>query len=697
MCNRKIKDNKPRITKSSFSLTYRIPEEIIPDVSLTNHSFWKEWYLYNLKSLEGLEDKNVQVNVYWLNGELRCNWRIKPRLRASLSNFRLSFEECNSINNSLDNAHIFEPLLVSGIGNSSSIPNPSRPESKEKLTRFRGSHLLLTYSKLPRVLVDSLFATPHGASKSPEEIRHFFQSTHGWDNEVPLEFQSFAISREIHKDGTPHIHLYAHLHKLPKSLNVNSFDIWTGHSWSHPNIQSSKSLPTKGIDYVIKDGDFIADSSLIIVNTPGFGYQHHTIKEHVEYLAETVNVTEAKKFYRLHNPKSYRSNWPKMKRELEDLRKSHVSEIVDSKQSPYYKDGPEFPFLEGNPQFILLIMWFTHINHIKNWWDSSLEDSVPSSLVLTGPPNIGKGEFVRSHLRKFISEGSVVWAQSKDDLHRVDAYKTKIVVLDDVDWRIKGVYGETESKASLLLSTITDRTVERRYSPDGYFLPERTVVIIISNPNKLPNFMGGHLNTENSRKLTDKEEAYISANPDLYVERIHYEDLNNPNPKKYRPYKLEDLPPEKHIEAGYCDEPGLHNVLLDIYPNRCLILRLDSEDILFEPNNTRDKVRRDYNSGTTQHSHSEYFNWMADWYNHPRQAWKVTIDHHNAPVESDWDKFYRAYGPSSSIHREYISLIEKIRRNNINKTPQVKTTRTSNPPAILPNLDSIWKTKGPGE
>ena len=57
------------------------------------------------------------------------------------------------------------------------------------------------------------------------------------------------------------------------------------------------------------------------------------------------------------------------------------------------------------------------------------------------------------------------------------------------------------------------------------------------------------MHTENSRKLTDKEEAYIIANPDLYIKRIGSENLNNLNPKaeKYKTYKLEDLPPEKHI------------------------------------------------------------------------------------------------------------------------------------------------------
>ena len=65
--------------------------------------------------------------------------------------------------------------------------------------------------------------------------------------------------------------------------------------------------------------------------------------------------------------------------------------------------------------------------------------------------------------------------------------------------------------------------------------------------------MGGNMHTENSRKLTDKEEAYIIANPDLYIKRIGSENLNNLNPKaeKYKTYKLEDLPPDALVKRTY--------------------------------------------------------------------------------------------------------------------------------------------------
>ncbi len=57
--------------------------------------------------------------------------------------------------------------------------NPKRPQSKEKLNKFRGSHLSLTYSKLPQNFVDSLFLDESGNRKSAEEVKNFHKSSHG--------------------------------------------------------------------------------------------------------------------------------------------------------------------------------------------------------------------------------------------------------------------------------------------------------------------------------------------------------------------------------------------------------------------------------------------------------------------------------------------------------------------------------------
>lgn len=177
--------------------------------------------------------------------------------------------------------------------------------------------------------------------------------------------------------------------------------------------------------------------------------------------------------------------------------------------------------------------------------------------------------------------------------------------------------------------------------------------------------MGGDLHTENSRKLTDKEEAYIIANPDLYIKRIHREDLNDPNPKakRYKPYKLEDLPPEKHREAGYCDEPGLHYVPLDIYPKRTHILRFNEEDILFNPHELPETKRRPYDTPSSEQMKIEYletlrhYGFIEFYENFPRKNVDISV-------------LYEFYGPHTTVGK---SLQKKILESKAKERKPIKS------------------------
>ena len=666
-----------RVSTSNFLLSYHLstekwpyygyqplPKKFIPTESPSNDSFWTKWYLEKLGPLNIPPDKDASVHVYWKGDKLRCNWSIKPKRHTFYySQLTLHFEKYNQYTNTKD-IWVRIPEVITDISTSLTPTStaPTRPQSKEKLNRFRGSHLLLTYSKLPQDFVDSLFTNESGTSKTSEEVKNFLKSARGWDKSLHANIHSIVISREMHKDGTPHIHLYCHIPNLPRSINVYSLDIWTGLDWSHPNIQSSKPVPTQAISYAIKDGDFIADPWILIEKIPTGEYKYFTTDKYLRYLVRTRGLEEAEDFYEYYDFDNYTLNWAKILPELQTINKSYLAKRIDSRQSKFDKKGPEFPILYNNPNYSLLLAWVNKLNGIEDWWGNSANDTLPCSLILLGPANIGKGEFIRAHLRKFIAEGTVVWAQSKDDLSRVRPYRTKIVVLDDLAWRVKGVFGETESSASRLLSTIDDRSVERRYSPDGFFLPERTVIIIISNPNKLPNFMGGDLNTENSRKLTDKEEAYIIANPYLYTERIRHEDQNNAKPKskrykkaaRYNPYKLEDLPPEKHREAGYCDEPGLHYVPLDIYPKRTHILRFTPEDILFDPKTLLEPKRQQYDNPSFEQSKLTY---LEELYKYGFLDFIDTFP----PKNVNLDPVYDLFAPDTKMGKSIQEKISKLK------------------------------------
>ena len=66
--------------------------------------------------------------------------------------------------------------------------------------------------------------------------------------------QQIVVSRELHEDGSPHIHCYLYYGTQFTCKNERFFDI-AGH---HPNVQSAKSL--KAVQsYIKKDGDFIQE------------------------------------------------------------------------------------------------------------------------------------------------------------------------------------------------------------------------------------------------------------------------------------------------------------------------------------------------------------------------------------------------------------------------------------------------------
>ncbi|AJD07521.1 replication-associated protein [Sewage-associated circular DNA virus-37] len=60
------------------------------------------------------------------------------------------------------------------------------------------------------------------------------------------------VARELHADGTPHIHVVFHIANTFQTRNARYFDIGD----HHPNVQSTRGLPAS-YAYVAKDGDYI--------------------------------------------------------------------------------------------------------------------------------------------------------------------------------------------------------------------------------------------------------------------------------------------------------------------------------------------------------------------------------------------------------------------------------------------------------
>lgn len=102
------------------------------------------------------------------------------------------------------------------------------------MPRFQSKKYLLTYPK---------------CTLTKEEVSKALQDQH--------DLKTFTIARELHQDGTPHIHAVIILSSSPNTTNMRLFDI----DGFHPNI---KTLPTnadvtRAIKYIKKDGDYITN------------------------------------------------------------------------------------------------------------------------------------------------------------------------------------------------------------------------------------------------------------------------------------------------------------------------------------------------------------------------------------------------------------------------------------------------------
>lgn len=67
-----------------------------------------------------------------------------------------------------------------------------------------------------------------------------------------LDIKFYRIARELHEDGTPHIHAVVKLNRQLRTRDQRYFDI----DGFHPNIQTPRSLKNV-CEYVSKDGDVL--------------------------------------------------------------------------------------------------------------------------------------------------------------------------------------------------------------------------------------------------------------------------------------------------------------------------------------------------------------------------------------------------------------------------------------------------------
>lgn len=153
------------------------------------------------------------------------------------------------------------------------------------MPRLQGSKFLLTYPQCPL---------------SKEEVSSFLQDH--------FQVKTFTVARELHQDGTPHIHAVLILERSPNTTNMRFFDI----DVYHPNIKTLKTLADfdRASKYCQKDGDYVTNvekrlsprAQLFqrLITNPG-GLTREFVKDNPEIIA--LNFDSLNKWMAFLNPR----------------------------------------------------------------------------------------------------------------------------------------------------------------------------------------------------------------------------------------------------------------------------------------------------------------------------------------------------------------------------------------------------------
>lgn len=152
---------------------------------------------------------------------------------------------------------------------------------------------------MPRFQGKKYFLTYPQCTLSKEEVSAFLQEH--------FDVATFTVARELHQDGTPHIHACLLLSSSVNSTNIRLFDI----NGFHPNIKALKTLSDfqRVHKYCKKDGDYISNVEdkltprqalyKSLQDNPG-GLTVEWVREHPEIMA--VNFDSLQKWMAFLNP-----------------------------------------------------------------------------------------------------------------------------------------------------------------------------------------------------------------------------------------------------------------------------------------------------------------------------------------------------------------------------------------------------------
>nr|AIG55117.1 replication-associated protein [Dioscorea decipiens] len=208
---------------------------------------------------------------------------------------------------------------------------------------------------------------------------------------LPTNKKFIRVTRELHEDGSPHIHVLLQLEGKAQITNQRIFDLRHLHSSRcfHPNIQSAKSCSDLKA-YVEKDGDYTDWGEFQIDSRSSRGGTHDLLTRY----ADASNATSEQELLQIikeKDPRSFVLQYHKIKANAERI---FARPVAMFRSNWAYSS---FHVTQGIQQW--LVTNFDENSAVRPFENNIfiLKENIgrPISLILEGPSRTGKTEWAR--------------------------------------------------------------------------------------------------------------------------------------------------------------------------------------------------------------------------------------------------------------------------------------------------------------
>ena len=225
-----------------------------------------------------------------------------------------------------------------------------------------------------RINAKNIFLTYPRCPIPKEEALNQILST-----QTPSNKKFVRVCRELHDDGTPHLHVLVQFEGKVQITNKRLFDLTSANrsSRQHPNIQAARSASDVK-NYIEKGGDYLDWGQFQVDGRIARGGQQAVNYVYASAI-NTTNKNAALEIIKEKAPKDFILQYHNIN--------ANLDKIFQKPPAPYQN-----PFSQQT---------YTVPNELQQWAQDNVMDSAarpirPKSIIIEGPSRIGKTLWARS-------------------------------------------------------------------------------------------------------------------------------------------------------------------------------------------------------------------------------------------------------------------------------------------------------------